>query len=91
VKKTTPRTLLAFCSLATVAALDMLGVDDETMEPDRRWCGVPATTALPLELLIFRPLARLVAVAALAEALTMRMGCCCWSCWTSAAGVDREQ
>ena len=70
-KKTTPNTLLAFCSLATVAALDMLGVDDETMEPDRR--GV--VVAVLLVLLILRP--RLdVVVVLLAEALTMRMG---WS------------
>ena len=70
-KKTTPKTLLAFCSLATVAALDMLGVDDETMEPERR--GV-----VPLLVLLILRL-RLVALLADdedVEALTMRMG---WS------------
>ena len=61
-KKTTPRTLLAFCSLATVAALDMLGVDEESSDPDRR-CVVT------LVLLILRPLLLLTA-----EALTMRIG-----------------
>jgi hypothetical protein len=75
VKKTTPNTLLAFCSLATVAALDMLGVDDDTMEPDRR--GVVVVVLLVL--LILRP--RLDDVVLLAEALTMRMG------WPSSTAV----
>ena len=77
-KKTTPNTLLAFCSLATVAALDMLGVDDDTMEPDRR--GVVVVVLLVL--LILRPrLDVIVVVVLLAEALTMRMG------WPSSTAV----
>ena len=45
-KKTTPRTLLAFCSLATVAALEMLGVD---LNADDWFVRLPIVLILPIK------------------------------------------